>query len=315
MTEPGAASARLRAEMDAVAREHGRWHSHNVHLGHGVWTITDGQSTQNSHLRHVLQQAADAVRVPLEGLRILDLACEEGGYSIEFARHGARVVGVEGRADNVERARWAAQAAGVSDCRFIHGDVRDLDRGELGGFDLVLNLGILYHLDAPDLFEFSERVAEMCDGVMILSTHHARWPLFRRRHRGRTYHGAVFSEHRPSDSPAERLTHRRASLDNTQSFWLTRASLMNLLADVGFTSVAETQIPCAAPGEAPGNVWEGVAWKGARIEVPTSSRVPVPAEPRHPEIARPRPHPSQTAIGQLRDIARSRGVAERLRRR
>jgi len=86
MPSPGDASARLRAEMDAVARAHGPWHSHNVYLGHGVWTITDSQSTQNSHVRHVLQQAADAVRAPLDGLRVLDLACEEGGYSVEFAR-------------------------------------------------------------------------------------------------------------------------------------------------------------------------------------------------------------------------------------
>jgi SAM-dependent methyltransferase len=311
----GDEAARLRREMDAVADEHGPWHSHNVHIGHGVWTITDGQATQNSHLRHVLQQAADAVRAPLDGLRVLDLACEEGGYAIELARRGAHVVGVEGRADNVGRARWAAQASGAEGCEFLVRDVREIDRTELGGFDLVLNLGILYHLDAPDLFEFTERVAEMCDGVMILSTHHARWPLIRRRHRGRTYRGAVFSEHRPSDTPEERLAHRRASLDNVQSFWLTRASLINLLADVGFTSVAETVIPCAAPGEAPGNLWQGVAWKGRRVEVPTSPRAPVPAEPRLNEVARPRPHPSQTALGQLRDMARSRGLAERVRRR
>ena len=307
-------AAALREQMRAVVERSGAWHSHNIHLGHGVWTITDRQATQNSHLRQVIQQAADAVRLPFDGLRVLDLACEEGAYSIECARRGATVLGVEGRGDNVERARFAAHALGLESCEFAQADVRDLTRADHGGFDLVLNVGILYHLDAPDLFGFMERVAQMCDGVMLLSTHHARWPLMRRRYRGRTYRGALFSEHRPSDSPEERMAHRRASLDNATSFWLTRASLVNLLADVGFTSVAETVLPRPAPGEAPGNLWEGVAWKGERVEVPTSPHAPPPDPPRVPEAGRRRPHPSQTPLGQLRDVARSRGWAERLRR-
>lgn len=307
-------AARLRAEMERVAAEYGPWHSHNVHLGYGVWTISDGQSTENSHLRQVLQVAADATGAPLSSLRVLDLACEEGLYSIELARCGATVLGVEGRAENVARARLAAAATGLDRCEFVQSDVRDLTRERYGGFDLVLNIGILYHLDAPDLFGFLEQVARMCDGVMVLSTHYARFGLLRRRHRGRSYRGAVFSEHRPSDSAAERLAHRRASIDNASSFWLTRPSLLNLLADVGFTSVAEIAIPRAAPGEAPGNLLDIVAWRGGRVEVPTSSYAPVPPPPRVPELRRPRPHPSQTVLGQMRDLARSRGWADRLRR-
>jgi 2-polyprenyl-3-methyl-5-hydroxy-6-metoxy-1,4-benzoquinol methylase len=301
--------------MEAVAAEHGPWHSHNVHLGHGVWTITPGQRTENSHLRQTLQLVADVARGPLTGLRALDLACEEGAYSIELARLGAEVVGVEGRRENVARARFGAEAIGLYNCDFVEGDVREVTRERYGGFDVVLNVGILYHLDAPDLFGFLERIAAVCDGFMVISTHHARLPLFRRSHRGRRYWGTVFSEHPPSATEAERLTHRRASLDNAASFWLTRASLYNLLADVGFTSVAETAIPCPAPGEAPGNLLNAVAYKGDPVGVPTSSDGVVPRPPRLPELRRPAPHRSQTALGQLHDIARSRGWTERLRRR
>lgn len=309
------AGAQLRADMAAVAERHGPWHSHNVYLGHGVWTISDAQSTANSHLRRVVQLASDAVRGPLESLRVLDLACEEGLFSIELARRGAQVVGVEGRQENVARARFAADALGLGNVDFVHGDVRDVSREAFGAFDVVINVGILYHLDAPDVFDFMERIAAACDGVMVLSTHYARFPVFARRHAGRRYWGSVFSEHRPSDSGADRLANRRASLDNASSFWLTRPSLFNLMADVGFTSVAEVQIPRAAHGEAPPNMLTAVAFRGEPVNVPTSSHAPDPPAPRVPELGRRKAHPSQTVIGQLRDIARSRGLSDRLRRR
>jgi hypothetical protein len=42
----------------------------------------------------------------------------------------------------------------------VQGDVRDLSRQEHGLFTVVLSIGILYHLDAPDVFTFVERIAE-----------------------------------------------------------------------------------------------------------------------------------------------------------
>lgn len=44
--------------------------------------------------------------------RVLDLACGEGGHSVQFAEKGAQVVGVEGRSLYMERARFAAEAMG-----------------------------------------------------------------------------------------------------------------------------------------------------------------------------------------------------------
>jgi hypothetical protein len=41
----------------------------------------------------------------------------------------------------------------------------------------------------------------------------------------------------------EDISMDRASIDNPESFWPTRASLFNLLADVGFTTVSEVHVP------------------------------------------------------------------------
>ena len=50
-------------------------------------------------------------------------------------------------------------------------DVRDAFVVAHGRFDVVLCLGILYHLDQPDVFRFLARLGELCDGLLILDTH------------------------------------------------------------------------------------------------------------------------------------------------
>ena len=90
---------------------------------------------------------SDLAKRPISELRILHLACLEGQYAVEFARQGAQVVAIEGREANIEKARFSKRALGLDNLELIHGDVRDLSRERHGSFDIVLCLGILYHLD------------------------------------------------------------------------------------------------------------------------------------------------------------------------
>ena len=45
----------------------------------------------------------DITQCDFKNLRILDLACLEGHYAIEFALQGATVVGIEGRESNIQK--------------------------------------------------------------------------------------------------------------------------------------------------------------------------------------------------------------------
>ena len=49
----------------------------------------------------------DITQCNFKELRILDLACLEGQYAIEFAMQGAEVVGIEGREANIQKAIFA----------------------------------------------------------------------------------------------------------------------------------------------------------------------------------------------------------------
>src|SRR6185312_10010629 len=102
---------------------------------------------------------------------ILDLACLEGQYALEFARQGAQSVGIEGRAENLEKARFAQRALQLDNVELHQDDVRNLSVAKYGHFDVVLCLGILYHLDAPDVFDFVERIASVCTGFAIFDTY------------------------------------------------------------------------------------------------------------------------------------------------
>jgi SAM-dependent methyltransferase len=71
------------------------------------------------------------------GARVLDVGCGHGRHAVELARRGHRVTGIDRTARYVERARAAADAAGV-DAEFVCGDARTFVRD--GAFDVALSL-------------------------------------------------------------------------------------------------------------------------------------------------------------------------------
>lgn len=79
----------------------------------------------------------------------LDLACHEGWFASQLARRGMRVLGVDARAEHVANARLIAEACGVRGTTFEQRDVAMTEPGALGDFDVVLMLGLLYHLENP----------------------------------------------------------------------------------------------------------------------------------------------------------------------
>ena len=82
----------------------------------------------------------------------LDLACGEGWFGHQLLRWGAgRVLGVDIRRRNIERARLMREHYGVEPSRlsFLESDIFHMDPEELGSFHVVLVLGLVYHLEDP----------------------------------------------------------------------------------------------------------------------------------------------------------------------
>jgi tRNA (mo5U34)-methyltransferase len=91
---------------------------------------------------------ADAVPRDLGGKSVLDIGCNAGFYSMEMKRRGAaRVLGLDSDEEYLRQGRFAADVSGL-DIEFRRMSVYDV--GALGErFDIVLFLGVLYHLRHP----------------------------------------------------------------------------------------------------------------------------------------------------------------------
>ncbi len=206
-------------------------------------TVPQTNNINGLKVRRVMQLIRDFSKKPLDQIRILDLACGEGVYSIEAALRGARVMGVDARTERMNEGAKVAQRLGLNNIRFEQCDVRNVAARSHGKVDVVLFLGILYHLDQRDVFPVLENIFEMCEQFLIIDTHIALQNRVQIEHEGRIYEGEHYREHDTSDSEAVRKSRLMASVDNPTSFWFTRESLYRLLHDVGFTSVCECYVP------------------------------------------------------------------------
>ena len=83
---------------------------------------------------------------------VLDLGCNEGWFAHRALEWGAaRVVGLDVREANVRRATLIRDHFGIDgdQLRFEQANVLELDPAQLGQFDVVLVLGLIYHLENP----------------------------------------------------------------------------------------------------------------------------------------------------------------------
>jgi SAM-dependent methyltransferase len=218
-------------------------------------------------VRRVMQLTRDLAGRPFDTLRILDLGCGEGVYAIEAALRGAEVLALDARTQRMALGAACAARHDVRGVRFVQEDVRRVTRASYGTFDVVYLLGLLYHLDVPDLFPVLEQVANMCTRLLVIDSlispdgkEPAAW-------RNRTYHGRRHREHEDQDSDEVRRARVLRSIDSTWSFRLTRSSLLRGLHDVGFTSVLECHVPFE-PGKAADRVTV-VALKGTPVLLST----------------------------------------------
>lgn len=166
-------------------------------------------------------------RFPHPG-RVLELGCLEGGHTFALARVAREVVAIEARADNLAKACWLASRLGADNIRFVEGDAELFPLESLGPFDVVYNVGLLYHLQKP--WELLAKMARL-SSTMFLWTHVApRWRRTKDRARFKIhgYMGERYLEIGASDP---------LSGVKQDSFWPTEKSLKRMLADAGFSSI------------------------------------------------------------------------------
>jgi tRNA (mo5U34)-methyltransferase len=156
-----APSPEREAEMLAL----GPWF-HNLHL-------PDGSQTAPEHALGDFPTCKWRTLAPylppdLRGWRVLDIGCNAGFYSFELARRGAEVTGIDVEPLFLRQAEWAAREYGLEDrVTFRRMQVYDLAH-DAEGYDLVLFMGVLYHLRYPMLG--LDIVAQKVRRLMVVQT-------------------------------------------------------------------------------------------------------------------------------------------------
>jgi tRNA (mo5U34)-methyltransferase len=180
---------------------------------------------------------ADAIPRDLAGNTVLDIGCNGGFYSIEMKRRGAdRVLGIDYDNDYLEQARFAAEVNGL-DIEFRRMSVYDIGVLE-ERFDLVLFMGVFYHLRHPLL------------AVDLIHEHVARDLLvFQSMQRGSREADEVqenydFWETAHFDAPGYPKLHfiERRYADDPTNWWIpNRACVEAMLRSAGFTIAAHPE--------------------------------------------------------------------------
>jgi 2-polyprenyl-3-methyl-5-hydroxy-6-metoxy-1,4-benzoquinol methylase len=218
-------------------------------------------------VRRIMQITRDLVRRPFPDLRILDLGCGEGVYAIEAGLRGAEVLALDARTQRMDKGDACAARHGLTNVQFIRRDVRDVTREVFGSFDVVYLLGLLYHLDAPDVFRLLENVYDLCTGMLVIDTLISLIAEIQVEWRGQTYRGQRWREHGDEDTDEIRRSRVLRSINNTFGFRFTKESLVCGLHNVGFTSAYECHLPFE-PGKAKDRITL-VAIKGVPVLLST----------------------------------------------
>lgn len=139
---------------------------HNLHL-------PDGSQTAPGHPlgdfpANKWTELAPHIPADLTGWRVLDIGCNAGYYTFALAARGAHVLGIDVEPHFLKQAEWAAREFGMADrVSFRRAQVYDLARTD-ERFDLVMFMGVFYHLRYPMLA--LDIVAERVERLMVFQT-------------------------------------------------------------------------------------------------------------------------------------------------
>lgn len=244
--------------------------AHNILLNDGIKTLGDAQPLlADTALWASIKKTLDLF-IPINkqeagNLKVVDFGCLEGGYTVEFARLGFNVVGIEARQDNIDKCDYVKSNLNLTNLTFIKDDVRNVQN--YGKFDIALCYGLLYHLNNP--VEFLKILNSCTSKILILHTHYApehdiRYNFntlnrhFFQRMEGKFpsvlktknyflskisenegYKGRWFYEYQENEETKKIEKMLWASYNNNKSFWLLKEQLTKVLHNVGFTSVFE----------------------------------------------------------------------------
>jgi len=106
----------------------------------------------------------------MEGMRVLDIGCSAGYYTIQSAILGAEAIGVEILERDYKESlfvkKFFEEKYGPLKVSFINKDISDLNLDSLGKFDYIYLMAVLYHLGKHKYGKFTPKAFEEQDNLI-----------------------------------------------------------------------------------------------------------------------------------------------------
>jgi SAM-dependent methyltransferase len=233
----GMTKAKMEDELRRLAPFH-----HAVDLPHGLRTYVPEASRQErerTRLRSLIEHGWPSLLAAcggsLRGLRVLDVACNCGGFSVAAAQSGAdQVVGFDVEPHYVEQANFIKNALGLDNVNFHVMGLDDLDFKIHGSFDVAFCFGILYHLEDP--VRGLKKIADVTDKLIVVDTTLMRVPYINSLLRQPLWHMRVVPA---VDEGAKNISTSRWRKRAHCQFSPNARAVKDLLRYVGFGDVEQ----------------------------------------------------------------------------
>ena len=207
----------LKAKVDSL-----RWF-HSIDLGNGIITPGEKGGAQSPERGLAwMKGELETLRLPaLKDKTVLDIGCRDGYYAFEAERQGASVVAIDTWDhpdwDNDETFNLAYDAL-HSRLVYEKYDVYDIDEKWWPEYDVVLLLGVLYHLKHPLLA--LEKIAAVTGDLLVVESNF----------NPKEYGDMSIMRFLPGDE---------LNIDSTCWWQFTKQVLVDMLLIVGFAKVEE----------------------------------------------------------------------------
>ncbi|MGD9905721.1 MAG: class I SAM-dependent methyltransferase [Vicinamibacterales bacterium] len=190
---------------------------HQIELAPGV--ITPGVNHSAA--------ALDALSLPsdLSGCRVLDLGTRDGFFAFECERRGAEVAAVDA-APLADTGFAVARRHLRSHVHYQQRNIWDLSRDADGTFDIVLCLGLLYHLRDP--LAALDLIRSLCRGTLYLETAILN-PAASHVFNGIGAWGTDVAEF--ERTPVMQFLPGRVANDDPTNFWLPNAACLRAMLE------------------------------------------------------------------------------------
>ena len=185
---------------------------------------------EGAHRKRTFRQLIRHLNLP-GGSTVVDLGAGPCVFAKIASDSGFEVTAVDARTDRVPSKE------DLDPIKFVQGDIRNFD---LQGFDLIVILGLLYHLEIPDQLNLLKRSRGASTVVVDTQVHIPDLVCTPEPERFNDLHlttdgyeGVEFTEAR----------NPMAAFGNMKSFWHTENSILNLFDAAGFRAVTVVDPP------------------------------------------------------------------------